>query len=33
MTMINDYFKNMISDEERERLPYLETIPMLLEKC
>ena len=33
MTMINDYFKNMISDEERERLPYLETLPMLLEKC
>lgn len=23
----------MITDEERARLPYLETIPMLLEKC
>ena len=28
-----NYFEAMISDEERARLPYLETIPQLLEKC
>lgn len=28
-----NYFENMITDEERARLPYLETIPMLVEKC
>ena len=27
-----EYFENMLSDEEREKLPYLETIPLLLEK-
>ena len=33
MTITKNYFESMITDEERARLPYLETIPMLLEKC
>ena len=33
MNNTDNYFDGMISAEERARLPYLETIPLLIEKC
>ena len=33
MNNSDNYFEKMITDEDRELIPYLETIPALLEKC